>query len=167
MPRTINNTTAASVNRVNGSNGNGHANGTANGTVNGTIARPTNRVKAICDSVVARGAAISEPARPATPTADELAEYLRLADRRKELEREARQVKSAEDRLLAKIEAYAAPRLAQRPSTILAGYVLSFTEGGKYPAWKQEFIAALGEPAAQEVVERTPAKRNLSVEAAR
>jgi len=107
-----------------------------------------------------------EPDASKKPTAAEINKYLELQERRKNLEREARSIYKAESSIGEKIEAYTTSQLAKtgNESTTLAGFTLMFVDGRVSPAWKREYIDALGEDAANAVVARTPASQSLVVE---
>ncbi len=99
------------------------------------------------------------------PTKQEIESYLSLRERASELEREARTIRENASMLGDKIEKYVRSETrGKRRVTVRCGYELALEAGSVRPSWKQEFIAELGEEAAQAVVKRTPPSQVLRVE---
>ena len=81
--------------------------------------------------------------------------FLKIQNRRKELEAEARFIKKEEDKLQSKLEMMVKANVPVAPGNYTCGYKL----GKRSPKWKDEFITRLGAAEAEAVIANTePAK---------
>jgi len=103
---------------------------------------------------------------PAPVFRKDIVEFLDLEERRKTLEREARQLGKQSGEIADRLLAYARAHGGKGQSIVRSGYVLAVVIGRGSVPWKQEFVRVAGLDAAEALIAAAPPVEKLSVEAA-
>lgn len=99
-------------------------------------------------------------------TRADIAEYLRLEDRRKALMREANDLKKQSDALAEKMKAFVRSTAGKEQSVLRSGFVLAIRLVQGSVSWKQKFIERLGVKEAEKLVQAAPKREVLTVQKA-
>lgn len=100
--------------------------------------------------------------KPARPTKAMLDDFVRLREQKKLAEAESRRIDKEMTTLKARLVAFTE---ANENEVETCGYRLRMVETGRFPAWKDAYIEALGSEAAEELTANTPPRVGLEVEA--
>jgi hypothetical protein len=92
-------------------------------------------------------------------TQNEMKTYYNLRMKRLKIMKDVRELEKQED----EVEEILKTKLRKRVKKESGDLVATLEEGSRFPAWKKEFVARLGEDVAEEVLENTPAREKLVV----
>lgn len=97
-------------------------------------------------------------------TKKEIEAYLDLHERRKALQRQARDLDKQAELIEEKLMEYVAAEGGAERSVRSCGFVLAIQTARGSVSWKQEFIAVAGEKKAESLIAAAPPRDVLSVE---
>jgi len=106
----------------------------------------------------------AEKAKVPNITRHEIEEFLELDKRRKELEREARQLKARQDRIEADLLVFTRAKSKKPGSAVTrSGFTLSIFEGRPYVNWKNEFVDVAGNDKAELLIKAAKGREKIQV----